>query len=118
MFIYDILVYSKIEQEHKKQLRFMLQRLKGKRLYVKLSKYEFWLNKVAFWGHVISREGIVVYMSKIEVALEWPKPRIVKKVSSFLGLVRYYKKFVEGFIKLARPLTTLMRKKNPFKCIG
>lgn len=85
---------------------------------MKLSKYEFWLNKVAFWGHVISREGIVVYMSKIEVALEWPKPRIVKKVSSFLGLVRYYKKFVEGFIKLARPLTTLMRKKNPFKCIG
>ena len=88
----------------------MLQTLKERQLYVKLSKCQFWLDRVAFLGHVISSEGVSVDPHKIEAVVNWKPPNNVSEVRSFLGLVGYYRKFVEGFSKIASPLTKLTRK--------
>ncbi|XP_055824360.1 uncharacterized protein LOC129892848 [Solanum dulcamara] len=75
VFIDDILIYSKSKEEHDKHLRIVLQALKEKELYAKLSKCEFWLNEVAFLGHVVSTEGVKVDPSKIETFVEWKTPK-------------------------------------------
>jgi hypothetical protein len=77
VFIDDILVYSKNEEEHEQHLRIILQRLHDHQLYVKFSKCAFWLKEIPFLGHVISAEGIVVDPSKIQEVLEWKSPRSV-----------------------------------------
>ena len=75
----------------------MLQTLRNRQLYAKLSKCEFWLDKVSFLGHVISQGGIGVDPSKIEVVLKWENPKFVFEIRSFLGLVGYYRRFIRGF---------------------
>ena len=79
-------------------------------MYAKLSKCQFWLDKVAFLGHVISTDGVSVDPQKIEVMVNWKALKNVSKVRSFLGLAGYYRKFVEGFSKISTPLTKLTRK--------
>jgi hypothetical protein len=69
VFIDDILIYSKDEEEHDKHLHLVLQKLRDHQLYVKMTKYEFWLKEVPFLGHVISEGGIFVDPSKIEDVL-------------------------------------------------
>ncbi|XP_031267000.1 uncharacterized protein LOC116125403 [Pistacia vera] len=115
VFIDDILVYSKTLEELAEHLRFALQRLREKQLYAKFSKCEFWLYRVTFLDHVISKDCVSVDPSKVEAVLEWQRPKIVKEVRSFMGLVGYYRKFVESFGKIARPLTALTKKEVPFQ---
>ena len=91
-------------------LRIVLQTLRERQLYAKLSKCQFWLDKVAFLGHVISAEGVSVDPRKIKAMVIWKPPKNVSEIRSFLGLVGYYRKFVEGFSKIAAPLTKLTRK--------
>ena len=79
-------------------------------MYAKLSKCEFWLTKVSFLGHIVSKEGIRVDPKKIEVVVEWEPPRSVTKVHSFLGLAGYYRRFVKGFSMIAAPMTRLLQK--------
>ena len=97
VFIDDILVYSKSEEDHTEHLRIVLSVLKEKQLYAKLSKCEFWLKEVSFLGHVISSGGISVDPVKIEVVSQWEAPKSVSEIRSFLGLAGYYRKFIEGF---------------------
>ncbi|GJW48212.1 putative reverse transcriptase domain-containing protein [Tanacetum coccineum] len=78
------------------------------------SKCEFWLSKVAFLGHIVSAEGITMDPAKVEAITKWPRPTSVTEVRSFLGLAGYYRRFVEGFSRLALPLTKLMRKGEKF----
>ncbi|XP_074293310.1 putative mitochondrial protein AtMg00860 [Silene latifolia] len=115
VFIDDILVYSKTKEEHEEHLRIVLQTLRDNQFYAKLSKCEFWLERVAFLGHVISKKGVVVDPSKIEALSRWESPKNVAEIRSFLGLAGYYQRFVKDFSKIARPLTALMRKDNRFK---
>ena len=110
VFIDDILVYSGSLEEHSEHLRIVLQTLRERQLYAKLSKGQFWLNRVAFLGHVISVEEVSVDPKKIEAVVNWKPPKNVSEVRSFLGLAGYYRKFVEGFSKIAAPLTKLTRK--------
>ena len=110
VFIVDILVYSGISEKHAEHLRTVLQILRERQLYAKFSKCQFWLDKVAFLGHVISVEGVSVDPKKIEAVVNWKPPKNVSEVRSFLGLAGYYMKFVEGFSKIAAPLTKLTRK--------
>jgi hypothetical protein len=115
VFIDDILVYSKSLEEHEDHLRIVLQILRDKKLYAKLKKCEFWLNQVVFLGHVVSKDGITVDPSKIEAVVSWDRPTNVSEVRSFLGLAGYYRRFVEGFSRIAAPLTHLTRKNAKFE---
>jgi hypothetical protein len=85
VFIDDILIYSKSKEEHEQHLRIVLQTLREKQLYAKFSKCEFWLDSVAFLGHVVSKNGISVDPSKVEAVQNWPRPTTVKEIRSFLG---------------------------------
>ena len=110
VFIDNILVYSRDEQEHEQHLKIVLQTLREKKLYAKLSKCDFWLKEISFLGHIVSAEGIRVDPVKIEVVVNWKPPRSVTEVRSFLGLAGYYRRFVKGFSIIASLLTKLLRK--------
>jgi hypothetical protein len=110
----DILIYSKDKEEHAKHLRIALHILREHQLYAKFSKCEFWLDQVEFIGHVISKEGIAVNPSKVASVLEWESPKNVKQIRGFLGMAGYYRRFIEGFSKIAGPMTKLLRKNTPF----
>ena len=114
VFIDDILIYSKNEEEHKEHLRLVLEKLREHQLYAKFSKCEFWLKKVGFLGHVISGEGITVDPSKVEAVTEWKAPTSVGEIRSFLGLAGYYRRFIENFSKIAKPMTELLKKDTKF----
>ena len=77
VFIDDILVYSGSSEEHSEHLRIVLQTLRKRQLYAKLSKFQFWLDRVAFLGHVISTDGVSVDPQKIEVVVTWKPPKNV-----------------------------------------
>ena len=115
VFIDDILVFSKTEEEHEQHLRMVLDKLREHQLYAKFSKCEFWLREVGFLGHVLTEEGLSVDPAKIEAVTEWQSPSNVKEVRSFLGLAGYYRKFVEGFSSIARPMTQLLKKDKKFE---
>jgi hypothetical protein len=84
--------------------------LSDNQLYVKLSKCQFGVLSVGYWGHLISSEGVVVDPTKIQSVQNWPMPTSPKGVRGFLGLVGYYRKFVRGFGIIAAPLTQLLTK--------
>jgi hypothetical protein len=91
VFIDDILIYSKSEEEHAQHLRVILQQLRDHQLYAKFSKCAFWLREVLFLGHVISTEGIAVDPSKVQEVLEWKSPKSITQIRSFLRLAGYYR---------------------------
>ncbi|XP_025616927.1 uncharacterized mitochondrial protein AtMg00860-like [Arachis hypogaea] len=101
-------------KEHEEHLRIMLQILKKRKLYAKLSKCEIWKEEVKFLCHVVSKSGIAVDPSKEEAVMEWERPMTVMEVRSFLGWVGYYQRFIEGFFRIALPMTKLTRKEVPF----
>jgi hypothetical protein len=115
VFIVVILIYSQNEQEHEEHLRKVLQRLRDCQLYAKLSKCEFWISEVLFLGHIINREGLDVDPKKVTTILDWKAPKDVRGIKSFIGMASYYRRFIEGFSKTARPMTTLLAKKVEFK---
>ncbi|GJZ18122.1 putative reverse transcriptase domain-containing protein [Tanacetum coccineum] len=114
VFIDDILIYSKNKQEHEEHLKLILELLKKEELYAKFSKCEFWIPKVQFLGHVIDSEGIHVDPAKIESIKDWTSPKSPTEIRQFLGLAGYYRRFIEGFSKIAKPMTKLTQKKVKF----
>ena len=88
----------------------MLQILREKRLFAKLSKCDFWLKEVSFLGHILFTEGTRVNLVKIEAIVSWKPPRNVTEVRSFLGLAGYYRWFVKGFSVIASLLTKVLWK--------
>jgi hypothetical protein len=115
VFIDDILIYSRSEEEHKEHLRLVLQKVREHRLYAKLNKCEFWLKHVAFLGHVISKGGISMDPSKVQDLLSWNAPTSIGDIYSFLGLTGYYRRFIEGFSKISKPMTELLKKDRKFE---
>ncbi|GJW34114.1 putative reverse transcriptase domain-containing protein [Tanacetum coccineum] len=115
VFIDDILIYSKNKQEHEEHLKLILELLKKEELYAKFSKCEFWIPKVQFLGHVIDSEGIHVDPAKIESIKDWTSPKSPTEIRQFLGLVGYYRRFIEWFLKIAKPMTKLTQKKLKFE---
>ncbi|XP_070017433.1 uncharacterized mitochondrial protein AtMg00860-like [Nicotiana sylvestris] len=95
VFINDILVYSRSQEEHARYLRIVLQCLMGGEAYAKFSNCEFWLSLVVFLGHIVSSEGIQTDPKKIEAVQSWPRPSSTTEIQSFLGLAGYYCRFVQ-----------------------
>jgi hypothetical protein len=108
VFINDILIYSRSEEEHEEHLRLVLQKLREHRLYAKLSKCEFWMKQVAFLGHVISKGGKSVDPSKVQDVLSWNAPTSVGDIQSFLGFAGYYRRFIKRFLKISKLMTELL----------
>ena len=115
VFVDDILIYSQSKEEHEDHLRIVLQALRDHQLYAKFSKCEFWLNEVKFLGHVMSASGVLIDPEKVKTVMSWERPKSVFKIRSFLGLVGYYKRFIEDFSRLAAPMTRLTRKGVKFE---
>jgi hypothetical protein len=114
VFIDDILIYSKNEEEHAQHLRIVLTRLREHQLYAKFSKCAFWLEEIQFLGHVLSANGIAVDPSKVKDILEWKPLTTVHQVRSFLGLASYYHRFILDFSKLMKPITSLLKNDTKF----
>ncbi|GKD43514.1 putative reverse transcriptase domain-containing protein [Tanacetum coccineum] len=114
VFIDDILIYSRDEKEHEEHLKTILELLKKEELYAKFSKCEFWIHTVKFLGHVIDSSGIHVDPAKIEAVKNWVSPTTPSEIRQFLGLAGYYRRFIEGFSKIAKPMTELTQKNQKF----
>ena len=114
VLIDDILIYLGSKEDHVEHLRVVLQIPREHQLFSKFNKCPFWLDSVAFLGHVISAEGVSVDPQKIKAIMNWKPPTNVTEIRSFLGLARYYQKFVEEFSKLTAHLTKLTKKAKNF----
>jgi hypothetical protein len=115
VFIDDIFIFSKNEDEHDKHLCMVLQKLRENQLYAKQNKCEFWLKEVLFLGHIISEGGIYVDPSKVKDVLSWNIPQNVSDIISFIGLAAYYRRFIEEFSKISKPMTELLAKGKTFE---
>ncbi|KAK6151523.1 hypothetical protein DH2020_014158 [Rehmannia glutinosa] len=104
----------KSREEHERHLKIILETLREHKLYAKFSKCEFWLSEVAFLGHIVSGTGIAVNPSKVHTVVEWKQLESVTDIRSFLGLVGYYRRFIQDFSKIAGPLTRLNQKQVKF----
>ncbi|GKA00620.1 putative reverse transcriptase domain-containing protein [Tanacetum coccineum] len=98
------------KKEHEEHLKAILELLKKEKLYAKFSKCEFWISKVQFLGHVIDSRGIHVDPAKIESIKDWASPKTPTEIRQFLGLAGYYRRFIEGFSKIAKSMTKLTQK--------
>ncbi|GJU20737.1 hypothetical protein Tco_1154079 [Tanacetum coccineum] len=114
-FTYHTIEQAKKKKEHEEHLKAILELLKKEELYAKFSKCEFWIPKVQFLGHVIDSQGIYVDSVKIESIKDWASPKVPTEIRQFLGLASYYRRFIEGFSKIAKPMTKLTQKKVAFE---
>jgi hypothetical protein len=115
VFINDILVYSKTKEEHEEHLRFILEKLIMNQLYAKLNKCKFWLTEVTFLGHIISVGGFSVCLSKVKDVLNWMPPTNVSEIHSFLGIAGYYRRFIQDFSRIIKPMTRLLKKGEAYE---
>ena len=109
VYLDDILIFSRNLAEHWEHLRWALSRLREAKLYGRLHKCEFLKDQVEYLGFEVGPRGIQASPGKVRAIIEWPRPKGVHDVRSFLGLASYYRRFVRGFSEMARPLTQLTR---------
>ena len=109
VYLDDILIFSQNQEEHWQHIRWALEKLREAKLYGRLHKCEFLKDQVDYLGFEVSPGGIRASPGKIKAVIEWPRPKSVHDVRSFLGLASYYRRFVRGFSEMARPLTELTK---------
>ena len=107
VFVDDILIYSQYEREHEDHFQVILQLLRDHHLCAKFSKCEFWLTEVRFLGHVVSTSGVSVDFEMVKAVMSWERLKLVFEIRSFLGLVGFYRRFIEDFSRLATHMTRL-----------
>jgi hypothetical protein len=114
VYLDDLLVYSKTEEEHMTHLERVLDRLWEHQLYAKLSKCNFLTHELKYLGHLVGKDGLKPDPEKIEVINIWPTPTGVHQVRQFLGLANYFRKFIARYSLMAAPLTSLTSTKRPW----
>lgn len=114
VFLDDIMIYAKTEEEHRRRLREVLTRLRKHKLYANKKKCKLWQTQVEFLGHIVDKDGLRVLPNKAKAVKDWPTPKDGQEVYSFLGLVGYYRRFINKFSDLANPLFTLIKPEQPF----
>ena len=114
VYLDDIMVYSKTEEEHYEHLRQVLQLLEKNNLYANKEKCQLYQEEVKFLGHIVSKDGLKVDPRKTEVICNWPEPRDVPEVRSFLGLSNYFRRFIKDYARIVSPLTDLLQYKTHF----
>ena len=112
VYLDDILIYSRSIEEHWDHLQHAMEKLRQAKLYGCLHKCEFLKDKVDYLGFEVSVEGVNASPEKVKAILDWPRPQTVHDIRSFLGLASYYRKFIRGFLQIAKLLTDLTREKK------
>ena len=112
VYLDDILIFSKTPEEHLQHLETVLQILEREGLYAKLKKCDFNKSELLYLGHIIGRDGIKVDPAKISCIADWPRPKNVHELRSFLGLANYFRKFVMAYSVRTAPLTRLTGKNS------
>ena len=115
VYLDDVLVYSKTEDDHLRHLRFVLEALREQRLHLNLKKCFFGRRSVEFLGHIVEHGTIRMDPKKIDAVRNWPTPKSIRDVRAFLGLAGYYRRFVHRFSARALPLTDLTKVDQPFR---
>lgn len=110
VFLDDILVFSKTEEEHVGHVKEVLSRLREADLFVHLDKCEWHSRRTEYLGYIISPEGVSMDLARVKTIQEWPVPRTVRDIRVFIGFMNYYRRFIAGFSRLALPLTKLTQK--------
>jgi hypothetical protein len=110
VYLDDILIFSSTEEEHVRQVREVLRRLRDAKLYLKLPKCEWHTQRTEYLGYVVSPEGIEIDQDRVKTIQEWPEPRTVREIRVFIGFMNYYRRFIANFSQLALPLTKLTQK--------
>ena len=107
IFIYDMLIFSTTKEEHDEHLQMILQVPREHNLYAKFCKWEFFEDKIKYLVHAIPNKVISLDSDKIKEIMEWHVSKEVSYVLSFMGIMGYYQKFRERFLKITNPITSL-----------
>jgi len=110
VYLDDVLIFSKNEEEHKEHLRRVFQRLQEHKLYVKITKCSFCQPQLKYLGFVVGKDGLKTDMDKVSTIVDWPRPTNVTEVRQFLGLCNFFRRFVQGYSSLVAPLNRLLKK--------
>jgi len=114
VYLDDILIYSNDITQHWKHVKEILKRLQKAGLYAKAEKCEFHLDFVEYLGYVLSPSGLTMFDAKVKTIQEWPEPKKVKDIQSFLGFANFYRRFIFNYSDIVIPLTRLTRKDTPW----
>lgn len=109
VYIDDIIIFSENQEQHAKDIEQIFSTLSRANMKVQLDKCKFFSSEVEFLGFKISSEGIKTNTNKVKSITEFPVPKTLKELRSFLGLSGYYRRFIQGYAQLAKPLTNLLR---------
>ena len=113
VYLDDILIYSRTEEEHEQHLRAVLELLRKDGWYCNGGKLQWFLKEIRFLGHIITEDGVKADPAKLEPIKNWPFPENVQEVRQFLGTTNYFRKFVEKYAQIAAPLVELTKKNLP-----
>src|SRR6266850_668260 len=110
IYLDDILIYSDNISEHKTHVREVLRRLRANGLFARADKCEFHVTSCEYLGYMLSPEGLTMAPYKVQIIQDWPEPRTIKDVHSFLCFANFYHRFIYGYSEITVPLTRLTRK--------
>ena len=108
-------LFQQTPEEHIERLRGVFEKLSAAGMRLKPSKCEFFKSQIAYLGHILSKDGIETEKKKITAIQEWPIPKTVTEVCSFLGFANYYHKFIPKYAQIAQPINQLVSGENANK---